>query len=67
MQILTKSGTRLINFIPRETNDGVKVYKLVIKSEGQNKIILTDEAATFIQLDNLYTYSTTKAYNENKY
>ena len=67
MQILTKSGTRLINFIPRETIDGAKVYKLVIKSEGQNKIILTDEAATFVQLDYFYTYSTTQALIENNY
>ena len=40
MQILTKTGTRNINFIPREAISGAKVYKLVIKSEGQNKVIL---------------------------
>ena len=67
MQILTKSGTRVINFIPRETIDGVKVYKLVIKSGAKNKIILTDEAATFTELDYFYTYTTTQALTENNY
>ena len=67
MQILTKSGTRVINFIPRETIDGAKVYKLVIKSEAKNKIILTDEAATFTELDYFYTYTTTQALTENNY
>ena len=51
MQILTTSGTRIINFIPRETITGTKTYKLVIKSEAQNKVILTDDAATFSELD----------------
>tara|TARA_R100001460_G_scaffold88372_1_gene129858 strand:- start:412 stop:768 length:357 start_codon:yes stop_codon:yes gene_type:complete len=67
MQILTKSGTRLINFIPRETIDGSKTYKLVIKSESENKTIFTDETATFIELDYFYTYSTTQVLIENNY
>ena len=61
MQILTKTGTRNINFIPREAISGAKVYKLVIKSEGQNKVILTDNAATFTELDYYFQYSTTQA------
>jgi hypothetical protein len=67
MQILTKTGTRNINFIPRETISGAKVYKLVIKSEGQNKVILTDNAATFTELDYYFQYSTTQALEENNY
>jgi len=67
MQILTKSGTRIINFIPRETIDGTKTYKLVIKSEAKNKIILTDETASFTELDYYYKYQTTQALTENNY
>lgn len=67
MQILTKTGTRNINFIPREAISGAKVYKLVIKSEGQNKVILTDNAATFTELDYYFQYSTTQALEENYY
>lgn len=67
MQILTKSGTRFINFIPRETISGSKTYKLMIKSEAQNKILLTDDAATFSELDYYYQYSTTQALVENNY
>lgn len=67
MQILTKTGTRNINFIPREAISGEKVYKLVIKSEGQNKVILTDNAATFTELDYYFQYSTTQALEENNY
>ena len=58
MQILTTSGTRIINFIPRETILGTKTYKLVIKSEAQNKVIATDNDATFSELDYYYQYST---------
>ena len=50
MQILTKTGTRNINFIPRQTISGAKVYSLVIKSEAKNKVILTDSTATFTEL-----------------
>tara|TARA_R100000231_G_C5190022_1_gene123980 strand:+ start:81 stop:470 length:390 start_codon:yes stop_codon:yes gene_type:complete len=67
MQILTKTGTRVINFIPRQTIIGAKVYSLVIKSEGQNKVILTDNAATFTELDYYFQYSTTQALEENNY
>ena len=67
MQILSKSGTRIINFIPRETILGSKVYKLVIKSEGENKIIMTDNTAIFTELDYYYQYSTTQALVENNY
>jgi hypothetical protein len=67
MQILTETGTRNINFIPRETISGTKVYKLVIKSEGQNKVILEDTAATFTELDYYYQYSTTQTLKENNY
>jgi hypothetical protein len=67
MQILTTSGTRIINFIPRETITGSKTYKLVIKSEAQNKVIATDNDATFTELDYYYQYSTTQALVENNY
>lgn len=67
MQILTTSGTRIINFIPRETITGSKTYKLVIKSEAQNKVITTDNDATFSELDYYYQYLTTQALIENNY
>jgi len=67
MQILTTNGSRFINFIPRETINGVKTYKLVIKSEAQNKVIATDNDATFSELDYYYQYSTTQALVENQY
>ena len=49
MQVITKS-TRIINFIPRETISDSKTYKLAIKSEAQNKVINTDNDATFTEL-----------------
>ena len=64
MQIITKSGTRLINFMPRETIDSGKVYELKIKSEEQNKVILTDSNASFSLVKYYYTYSTTQALEE---
>ena len=64
MQIITKSGTRLLNFMPRETIDSGKVYELKIKSEEQNKIILTDSNASFTLVKYYYTYSTTQALTE---
>tara|TARA_B100000902_G_scaffold51271_2_gene58004 strand:+ start:2459 stop:2815 length:357 start_codon:yes stop_codon:yes gene_type:complete len=67
MQILTTTGTRVINFIPREIISGAKTYQLIIKSEAQNKIILTDSTATFVELDYFYTYTTTQALVENNY
>lgn len=67
MQILTTNGSRFINFIPRETITGSKTYKLVIKSEAQNKVIATDVDATFAELDYYYQYSTTQALIENQY
>ena len=39
----------------------------MIKSEAQNKVILTDDAATFSELDYYYQYSTTQALVENNY
>ena len=56
-----------VNFIPRETITGSKTYKLVIKSEAQNKVIATDNDATFSELDYYYQYSTTQALIENNY
>ncbi len=67
MQILTTSGTRIINFIPRETILGTKTYKLVIKSEAQNKVILTDENANFGEGSYYYSYRCTEALVENQY
>ncbi len=64
MQIITKSGTRLLNLMPRETIDSGKVYELKIKSEEQNKIILTDSNALFNSVKYYYTYSTTQALTE---
>jgi len=64
MQIITKSGTRLINFMPRETIDSGKVYELKIKSEEQNKVILTDSNASFTLVKYYYTYSTTQELTE---
>lgn len=64
MQIITKSGTRLLNFMPRETIDATKVYELKIKSEEQNKVILTDSNALFNLVKYYYTYSTTQALDE---
>ena len=67
MQILTTSGSRIINFIPRETISGTKTYKLVIKSEAQNKVIATDVDATFAELDYYYHNSNTQELIENQY
>ena len=67
MQILTKTGTRNINFIPRETISDAKIYKLVIKSEQQNKVILDDTNATFTELDYYYQYSTDQVLVENNF
>jgi hypothetical protein len=64
MQIITKSGTRLLNFMPRETIDAAKVYELKITSEEQNKVILTDSNASFTLVKYYYTYSTTQALDE---
>ena len=64
MQIITKSGTRLLNFMPRETIDSGKVYELKIKSEEQNKVILTDSNASFTLVKYYYTYSTTQELTE---
>ena len=67
MQILTSSGTRIINFIPRESISDSKTYKLVIKSEAKNKVIDTDNDATFTELAYYYQYSTTQELVENNY
>mgnify|MGYP000394869209 CR=1 FL=1 len=67
MQILTTIGTRIINGKPRETITSMKAYKLVIKSEAQNKVIATDVNATFVELDYYYQYSTTQALVDNNY
>lgn len=67
MQILTKIGTRNINFIPSETIIGTKSYSIEIKSEGQNKVLMTDTNPTFTELAYYYQYSTTQALVENNY
>ena len=67
MQILTSSGTRLINFIPRESISDSKTYSLVIKSEAQNKVIMTDNDADLSELAYYYQYSTTQELKENNY
>ena len=71
MQILTKEGTRSINFIPSEainmaSNRGFD-YNIIIKSEAQNKIILTDSNPFFVELDYYYVYYTEQALLENNY
>ena len=67
MNILTKTGTRNINFIPSEAISGSKSYSIVIKSEAQNKTIMTDTSPTFTELDYYFQYSTTQALVENNY
>ena len=47
MQILTKNGTRFINFIPRTSINNSKTHSVVIKSEGKNEVIYTDNDASF--------------------
>ena len=47
MQVLTTTGTRIINFTSREAIDDDKTYSIVITSEEQNKVIYTDATATF--------------------
>ena len=64
MQVLTTSGTRLINFTSRVNIDNAKTYSIVIKSEEQNKVIFTDANATFTEVKYYYTYSTTQALEE---
>tara|TARA_R100000951_G_scaffold102838_1_gene95151 strand:- start:2029 stop:2379 length:351 start_codon:yes stop_codon:yes gene_type:complete len=66
MQVLPKSGTNFINFIPRETIVGTD-YTLTIFSESQNKIIMTDDAAVFIETSYYYKYETTTDLVENNY
>lgn len=66
MQILTKTGTRFINFIPSEVISGTG-YTLVVKSEAENKVLFTDSNAIFTELDYYYRYSTTQALVENNY
>lgn len=67
MQILTTSGLRFINFIPRESISISKTYKLVIKSEAQNKVIFTDNNAGLGELDYYYTYRCEAPLTENQY
>lgn len=67
MQILTKTGTRNINFIPSETIIGTKSYSIEIKSEAQNKVLMTITNPTFTELAYYYQYSTTQALVENNY
>tara|TARA_R110000751_G_scaffold46409_1_gene104475 strand:- start:62 stop:412 length:351 start_codon:yes stop_codon:yes gene_type:complete len=64
MQVLTTSGTRLLNFTSRINIDNAKTYSVVIKSEEQNKVIFTDVNATFTEVKYYYTYSTTQALEE---
>lgn len=64
MQVLTTSGTRIINFTSREVIDNAKTYSIVITSEEQNKDIYTDATATFTEVDYYYTYSLTQALTE---
>ncbi len=67
MQILTKNGTRFINFIPRTSINNSKTHSVVIKSEGKNEVIYTDNDASFTELDYYYRYSTTQVLDENSY
>ena len=64
MQVLSTSGTRIINFTTREEISSSKTYSLVIKSEELNKVIFTDSNATLTAVDYYYTYSTTQALTE---
>tara|TARA_R110000803_G_scaffold94698_2_gene162400 strand:+ start:98 stop:448 length:351 start_codon:yes stop_codon:yes gene_type:complete len=64
MQVLTTSGTRLLNFTSRVNIDNTKTYSIVIKSEEKNKVIFTDANATFTAVKYYYTYSTTEVLTE---
>ena len=64
MQVLSTSGTRIINFTTREEISGSKTYSLVIKSEELNKVIFTDSNATLTAVDYYYSYSTTQSLTE---
>ena len=57
----------LLTLYQEKSITGSKTYKLVIKSEAQNKVIATDNDATFSELDYYYQYSTTQALIENNY
>ena len=67
MNILTKTGTRNINFIPRQEIVGLKNYSIIVKDEAKNKILLTDTSPTFTELDYYYQYSTTQVLKENNF
>lgn len=67
MQILTKSGTRNINFIPSETISGSKSYKVLIESEGKNAVQVDDENPVFDEFAYYYRYSTNRPLVENNY
>ena len=67
MQILKKSGTRVINFIPRHTILATKTYSITVKDEAKNRELFTDNDASFIELAYFYTYSTSQVLIENNY
>ena len=67
MQILKKSGTRVINFIPRQTILATKTYSITVKDEARNRELFTDNDASFIELAYFYTYSTSQVLIENNY
>jgi len=64
MQINPTLGVKYINFIPREDILNTKTYKIVIKSEAQNKIIFTDTNMTINELDYYYQYAFLEGYQE---
>jgi hypothetical protein len=64
MQINPTLGVKYINFIPREDILNTKTYKIVIKSEAQNKIIFTDTNMTINELDYYYQYTFLEDFQE---
>jgi len=64
MQINPTLGVKYINFIPREDILNTKTYKIVIKSEAQNKIIFTDTNMLINELDYYYQYAFLEDFQE---
>ena len=61
MKIVTTSGNRDFNVIPRVNFSSSKVYELKITSEQQNKVVFTDSTASFTNYKYYFTYATSEA------
>jgi hypothetical protein len=67
MQVVTKSGSRKFYIIPSINFNTNNSYKLEIKSEQKNKVIFTDTAATFDDLNWHYSYNVEQDLTENSF